>query len=114
MTNIINTRDREIATLFMNTPTLQYSEVGRMYNLSRERIRQIVARYDVSRSRKQDVVKDKTELQLLKESGLNYCGSCHATDKPLMKATFNHGKQYYRCRDCNNTRCNKYYHAKQK
>lgn len=108
MTNIL-TRDEEIITLLANR-VITLKEVGRMYSISGERVRQILKNSGVAKMKKVIV---KTPIQLLKESGKAWCSKCKAQDVPLLKKSKNkkYNKQYYMCRPCQAKICNNYYHT---
>lgn len=108
MTNERENRIREYKELM--EMGFRYSDIAKKYEVSRQAIECFCKRYGIQKKpfmNEFDLLPGKnTQLRQLNKP---YCNSCYAIDIPLMKHSFTHNKQYYKCRPCNAASQRKYY-----
>ena len=86
-----------------------YTEIGKIYGVTHEAIRQHCAKNGLKRVPFKYELKVDSPLTVLRKSGKPWCSHCKIQDVPLMKSTKNKHGQYFICRNCNNTRFREYY-----
>lgn len=100
-------REEEIKRMLANGFT--YTDIAKFYNISRQAICDYCKKRGLKRRPfDNSLPKEKSEIQLLRESGKEWCQSCHAVDVPLIKNGTDRARL---CRPCNAKRINKYYHT---
>lgn len=100
-------REEDIKRMLDNGFT--YTDISKFYNVSRQAIQDYCKKRGLQRKPfNVDLPKVKSEIQLLKESGKEWCQACHSVDVPLIKNGSNGGLV---CRPCQAKKMNKYYHT---
>jgi predicted transcriptional regulator len=100
-------REEEIKRMLKNGFT--FKQIADFYGITKQAIHNYCKRKGLERKPFDKYIpKVKSEIQLLRESGKEWCQSCHAVDVPLIKNGNSGGRM---CRSCNAKRMKKYYHT---